>query len=80
MDTKSVNFDKEHFRCFIVMAIQGQMSFQALMTVLDNLTQTFFKSKQLNKVLLEEIQKLLSSKKCIDMKTSRRVYMPPAIL
>ena len=61
MDTKSVNFDKEHFRCFIVMAIQGQMAFQALMTVLDNLTQTLDKSKQLNRVLLEEIQKLLLS-------------------
>ena len=60
MDTKSVNFDKEHFRYFIAMAIRGQLQFQALTSLLDNLTQTLDKSKQLNKVLLEEIQKLVS--------------------
>ena len=58
MTKNAVNFDLEHFRYFIDMAIQDKMPFQSLMTLFDDLTPTLDKSKQLNKVLLEEIQKL----------------------
>ena len=60
MDSNSVAFDKEHFSYFIGLAINNQMAFQALITLFDELTPTLDKSKQLNKVLLEEIQKLAS--------------------
>ena len=58
MDTNSANFDNEHFRYFISMAVQGKMPFPPLTTIFDDLTPTLEKSKQLNKVLLEEIQRL----------------------
>ena len=58
MTKNAVNFDLEHFRYFIDMAIQDKMPFQSLMTLFDDLTPTLDKSKQLNKVLLEKIQKL----------------------
>ena len=58
MDSNSVAFDKEHFSYFIGLAINNKMAFQALMTLFDELTPTLDKSKQLNRLLLEEIQKL----------------------
>ena len=58
MDT--VNFENQHFRYFINMAVHGKIHFQPLSTIFDDLTPTLDKSKQLNKVLLEEIQKLVT--------------------
>ena len=69
MDSNSVAFDKEHFSYFIGLAINNQMAFQALITLFDELTPTLDKSKQLNKVLLEEIQKLASKGACNERNT-----------
>ena len=60
---KSENVD---FSYFIKLALQSEISWNELEDILDNLTSTFEKSKQLNKVFLNELKSLQTSKLSVD--------------
>ena len=48
--------EKVNFKYFIKLAIQKEITWNALEGLFDDLTPTLIKSKQLNKALLEELQ------------------------
>ena len=60
---KSENVD---FSYFIKLALHAEISWNELEDILDNLTSTFEKSKQLNKVFLNELKSLQTSKLSVD--------------
>ena len=49
---------EENMKCFINMALKNTISWKALNILLDELTPTFDKSKQLNRILLKELEKV----------------------
>ena len=61
------------FRYFISLALCKEMSWNALGNLLEDLTQTLSKSKELNKILLEELQASEESKKKDEMPNSANV-------
>ena len=63
---KSKNVD---FSYFIDLALQAEISWTELEKILDNLTSTFEKSKQLNKVFLNELKSLQSQRVSVALET-----------
>ena len=63
---KSENVD---FSYFINLAFQSELSWNELEDILDNLTSTFEKSKQLNKVLLNELKSSQTLKVLLNTET-----------
>ena len=52
-----VSLDSEDYKHFIGMALRNKMTFKALIVLFDDMTSTLDKSKQLNNILLEELEK-----------------------
>ena len=62
----SKNFD---FSFFINLALQAEISWDELENILEDLTPTLDKSKELNKVFLTELRSIHSQKKSLDFET-----------
>ena len=53
-----IDRSKVDFRYFITLALRNELYWKTLKCILEDLTTDFTKSKQLNGILLEEIEKL----------------------
>ena len=53
-----VSLDSEDYKHFIGMALRNKMTFKALIVLFDDMTSTLDKSKQLNNILLEQLEML----------------------
>ena len=54
------NSNERNMKCFINMALKKTISWKVLSILLEELTPTFDKSKQLNRILLKELEKVQS--------------------
>ena len=64
-----IKSEKVDFSYFINLALQAEISWKDLEDILNNLTSTFEKSKQLNKVLLNELKSLQTQRISITLET-----------